>query len=97
VTDVVIHNFQKPRGLSQQVKHLALYAMPEETAILFADCPALCDYFFSSISAAFSFLLCFFFFSFFLSFYFSILSAPFLFITPLFLQQCHFFCFHSHI
>jgi len=45
VTDMVIHNFQKSRGLSQQVKHLALSAMPEETAVLFADCSALYDYF----------------------------------------------------
>jgi hypothetical protein len=69
VNDVAIRNFQKSSGLSQQVKHLALYAMPEETAILFIDCPALYDLF-PRLSAAFFlsfFVLCFF--SFLLSFF----------------------------
>ena len=58
-TYVVIHNFQKSRGLSQQVKHLALSAMPEETAILCADCPALYDSFFLVFRLLFPFFFVF--------------------------------------
>jgi hypothetical protein len=82
VPDMVIRNFQKSRGLSQQVKHMALYAMSEENAILFAVCPDLFDSFSLMFRLRFHFFFVFSVFSLFLSFYFSLFSAPLLFTTP---------------